>query len=71
MRGEPKRRYGINALGFIAAHDEKLAEATIDANIIIYLKDALETEKSDEIKGAAYYALDQIGKHAPEHAGKV
>ena len=70
VRGEP-RRYGINALGFIAAHDEKLAEAAIDANAIIYLKDALETEKSDEIKGAACYALGQIGKHAPKHAGKV
>ena len=31
----------------------------------------METGKSDEIKGAASYALDQIGKHAPKHAGKV
>ena len=70
VRGEP-RRYGINALGFISAHDEKLAEAAIDAQAVIYLKDALETEISPEIKGAACYALGQIGKHAPKHAGKV
>ena len=70
VRGEP-RRYGINALGFISAHDEKLAEAAIDAQAVVYLKDALETEISPEIKGAACYALGQIGKHAPKHAGKV
>jgi HEAT repeat protein len=70
VRGEP-RRYGINALGFIAAHDEKLAEAAIDAQAVTYLKDALESETSPEIKGAACYALGQIGKHAPKHAGKV
>lgn len=70
VRGEP-RRYGINALGFISAHDEKLAEAAIDAQAVTYLKDALETEISPEIKGAACYALGQIGKHAPKHAGKV
>ena len=70
VKGEP-RRYGINAIGFISAHDEKLAEAAIDANAIMYLKDALETEISPEIKGAACYALGQIGKHAPKHAGKV
>lgn len=70
VKGEP-RRYGINALGFIAAQDEKLAEAAIDAQAVTYLKDALETETSAEIKGAACYALGQIGKHAPKHAGKV
>lgn len=69
-KGEP-RRFGINALGFIAAHDEKLAEAAIDAQAVRYLKDALETEKSSEIKGAACYALGEIGKHAPKHAGCV
>ena len=70
VKGEP-RRYGINALGFIAAHDEKLAEAAIDAQAVVYLKNALETETSSEIVGAACYALGQIGKHAPKHAGKV
>lgn len=70
VKGDP-RLYGIIAIGFIAAHNEKLAEATIDVYGINYLKDALETETLPYIKAAACYALGQIGKHAPKHARKV
>lgn len=65
------RLYGIIAIGFIAAHNEKLAEAIIDCNGVKYLKDALEKEQLSNIKAAACYALGQIGKHAPKHARKV
>jgi hypothetical protein len=70
VKGEP-RMYGIIAIGFIAAHNEKLAEAIIDVNGINFLKMALETETSPQIKAACCYALGQIGKHAPKHANIV
>jgi hypothetical protein len=70
VKGEP-RMYGIIAIGFISAHNEKLAEAIIDVNGINFLKHALETESSPHIKAACCYALGQIGKHAPKHANKV
>lgn len=70
VKGEP-RLYGIIAIGFIAAHNEKLAEAIIDVNGINHLKQALETETLPHIKAACCYALGQIGKHAPKHANKV
>lgn len=70
VKGEP-RMYGVIAIGFIAAHNEKLAEAIIDVNGINFLKLALETEPSHQIKAACCYALGQIGKHAPKHANKV
>jgi HEAT repeat protein len=70
VKGEP-RLYGIIALGFIAAHNEKLAEGIIDVYGINYLKEALESESSPQIKAACCYALGQIGKHAPKHANKI
>jgi len=70
VKGDP-RLYGIIALGFIAAHNEKLSEAIIDVNGINFLKQALETETLPHIKAACCYALGQIGKHAPKHANKV
>ena len=70
VSGEP-RMYGIIAIGFIAAHNEKLAEAIIDVNGIDFIKSALESEESPLIRSACCYALGQIGKHAPKHANKV
>ncbi len=70
VKGDP-RLYGIIAIGFIAAHNEKLSEAIIDVNGINYIKEALETESLPHIKASCCYALGQIGKHAPKHANKV
>jgi hypothetical protein len=70
VKGDP-RLYGIIAIGFIAAHNEKLSEAIIDVKGIDYLKQALASETLPHIKSACCYALGQIGKHAPKHANKV
>lgn len=70
VRGEA-RLFGIIALGFIAAHDEKLSEAIINCNTLPFLKDALENEKEHNIKAAACYALGKIGQHAPKHAERI
>jgi HEAT repeat protein len=70
VKGEP-RLYGIIALGYIAGPSERSAEAIIHVHGIEYLRDALETETSTDIKAAACYSLGQIGRHSPKHANKV
>jgi hypothetical protein len=70
IKGEA-RLFGIIALGFIAAHDEKLAEAIINCETIPHLKDALENETEHNLKAAACYALGKIGQHAPKHAERI
>jgi len=69
-KGE-SRLHGIVSLGFIASHNEKLAEAIIDCKGVHFLREALETEKSPQIRAAACFALGHIGKHAPKHARNV
>ena len=70
VKGEA-RLFGIIAIGFIAAHDEKLSEAIINCGTIPHLKDALENEAEDNLKAASCYALGKIGFHAPKHAERI
>lgn len=59
---------GIMTLGFIAAFSETLANAIIQHQGIVPLKDALVNEPEDHIKAASAWSLGQIGRHTPNHA---
>lgn len=70
IKGEA-RLFAIIALGFIASHDEKFAEAIINCDCIPHLKDALENESESNLKAAACYTLGKMGMFAPKHAEKI
>lgn len=62
----------IISLGFIAAYSETLAAAinsTSDA--LLTLVNCIMGEGDERVKGAAVWALGQLGRHSPLHAGKV
>lgn len=65
------RLFGILAIAFIAAVDEKLSEAIINCDAVPHIKDALENEPEHNIKAVACYALQKIGAHAPKHSEKI
>ncbi|XP_064018586.1 sperm-associated antigen 6 [Pogoniulus pusillus] len=62
---------GIMMLGYVAAHSENLAMAVIISKGVPPLCACLLEEHEDHIKAAATWALEQIGKHTPEHARAV
>ena len=58
----------IMSLGYIAAFSETLALAVIVTEAVTPLRNCLIDEPEDCVKGAAAWALGQIGRHSPEHA---
>lgn len=68
---EESKLPGVVALGNIAAHDEKLAMGIIKSDALPHLREILVTSHNENLKAAVCFALGHIGKHAPNHAGKV
>ncbi|XP_043214239.1 sperm-associated antigen 6-like [Amphibalanus amphitrite] len=62
---------GVMALGFTAAHSQQLAMSVIVSRGVVQLAICLNEEKDDHIRGAAVWALGQIGRHTPEHAKAI
>ncbi|XP_051466641.1 sperm-associated antigen 6 isoform X2 [Apus apus] len=62
---------GIMMLGYVAGHSERLSMEVIISKGIPPLCACLVEENEDHIKAAAAWALEQIGKHTPEHARAV
>ena len=62
---------GIVALGYVGAYNEKSASAIIDGKGIAPLKDSLIQIPDDLVKGAAAWALGQIGGHSRTHANAL
>ncbi|KAM6339121.1 sperm-associated antigen 6 isoform 1-T1 [Podargus strigoides] len=62
---------GIMMLGYVAAHSENLSMAVIVSKGVPRLCACLLEEHEDHIKAAAAWALEQVGKHTPEHANAV
>jgi hypothetical protein len=59
---------GIIILGYIAAYDGQTAMSIISNKGVAVLKDSLIQVPDDLVKGAAAWALGQIGGHTPDHA---
>ena len=62
---------GIITLGYVGAYNEKSATAIIDGKGIPALKDSLIQIPDDLVKGAAAWALGQIGGHSQTHANAL
>lgn len=62
---------GIVMLGYVGAHTENLAMAVIVSKGVVQLAMTLSEEREDHLRGAAAWALGQIGRHTPEHAKAV
>lgn len=62
------RLSGIVALGYVGAYNEKAAMTIIEAKGVTILKESLIQIPDDLVKGAAAWALGQIGGHSRKHA---
>lgn len=62
---------GIVALGYVGAYNEKSALAIIEGKGVLPLKDSLIQIPDDLVKGAAAWALGQIGGHSRTHANSL
>uniref|UniRef100_A0A0X3PL50 Sperm-associated antigen 6 n=1 Tax=Schistocephalus solidus TaxID=70667 RepID=A0A0X3PL50_SCHSO len=62
---------GIMALGYIAAHSERLAMAIIHSLGIAQLKSALVKENEEHVKAAIIWSIGHIGRHSSTHAKAV
>lgn len=62
---------GIVSLGYAGAYSEKSATAIIEGKGIDVLKDSLIQIPDDLVKGAAAWALGQIGGHSNKHANSL
>jgi len=62
---------GIVTLGYVGAYNEKSASSIIDARGIQVLKESLIQIPDDLVKGAAAWALGQIGGHSYKHANPL
>lgn len=62
---------GIVTLGYVGAYNEKSAQSIIDGKGITALKDSLIQIPDDLVKGAAAWALGQIGGHSRTHANAL
>lgn len=62
---------GIVALGYLGAYSEKSAYSIVEGKGITILKDSLIQVPNDLVKGAAAWALGQIGGHSNKHANAL
>ena len=69
-KGEP-RLNGILSIACISEYGPTFATSVIQAKGVPQLRDALENEPSQVIKGAACLALGKIGSHSPSHSKAV
>jgi 3-methyladenine DNA glycosylase AlkD len=62
---------GIVALGYVGAYHEKSASTIIESKGVQVLKESLIQIPDDLVKGAAAWALGQIGGHSYKHANPL
>ena len=62
---------GIVSLGYAGAYSEKSSTLIIEGKGISILKDSLIQIPDDLVKGAAAWALGQIGGHSGKHANAL
>ena len=62
---------GIVALGYVGAYHQKSALSIIEGKGVSALKDSLIQIPDDLVKGAASWALGQIGGHSRTHANAL
>lgn len=68
---DSNRLPGIITLGYVGAYNEKSAFTIIEGKGIPALKDSLIQIPDDLVKGAASWALGQIGGHSRTHANAL